>query len=224
MPSDREASPRDRTVADSHRFRWRGAVGVAILVPAFLVTAFSAPRLALGSPVDFALNGLGWMAFVAGAGVRFWATLFIGGYKDRVLVTDGPYSLCRNPLYLGSFLLNLSAALFLKSVVFLGALGAVTAIYLITTIPAEEEFLRARHGADFDRYCREVPRLWPAFRRYRTADRIEVNVHTLWLECARASRWVWMPFLALAVWYLRSQPWWPHFIASLIPKGSRLAV
>jgi len=30
---------------------------------------------------------------------RLWCALYIAGYKDGVLVTEGPYSLCRNPLY-----------------------------------------------------------------------------------------------------------------------------
>ena len=35
---------------------------------------------------------------------RLWCSLYISGYKDRELITTGPYSLSRNPLYFFSFL------------------------------------------------------------------------------------------------------------------------
>ncbi len=38
------------------------------------------------------------MLFLAGAAFRFWATLYLGGRKDAVVVDTGPYSLCRHPL------------------------------------------------------------------------------------------------------------------------------
>ena len=205
------AGPVARTVAQSHRFRWRGVVGALVLTPAFLVTLFSTPIVTAGSWLDALANVLGWASFVAGAAMRFWATLFIGGRKDKVLMTDGPYSICRNPLYLASLLLMAAAGLWLKSLVFVAALAAVAAVYLSTTVPAEEKYLRARHGEAFDRYGARVSRMVPSLREFRTPERIEVNIHTLRLECSRASRWMWLPLIALGVSHLRSQPWWPHF-------------
>jgi protein-S-isoprenylcysteine O-methyltransferase Ste14 len=51
----------------------------------------------------------GWCLW-PGATLRLWSTLYIGGRKRVVLVSDGPYSLCRNPLYVGTFLIALSNA------------------------------------------------------------------------------------------------------------------
>jgi protein-S-isoprenylcysteine O-methyltransferase Ste14 len=34
---------------------------------------------------------------------RLWCALYIAGYKDSDLITSGPYSITRNPLYFFSF-------------------------------------------------------------------------------------------------------------------------
>lgn len=206
-----QTAPVARTVAESARFRWRGAVGVVVLVPAFLVTLFSTPAAPAWSWMGVLLGVAGWAAFVAGAAMRFWATLYIGGRKERDLVTEGPYSLCRNPLYVGSLLLMVAAGLLMKSLVFVVAVAAVALVYLITTVPAEEQYLRATHGDAFDRYAARVPRIVPSLAAFHTPERIEVNVRTLGLECARASRWIWLPVVALAVAWLRQHPDWPTF-------------
>ncbi|TFH42699.1 MAG: isoprenylcysteine carboxylmethyltransferase family protein, partial [ANME-2 cluster archaeon] len=35
---------------------------------------------------------------------RLWCSLYIAGYKTDKLITEGPYSMCRNPLYFFSLL------------------------------------------------------------------------------------------------------------------------
>lgn len=206
-----ETVPVARTVAESARFRWRGAAGAVVLVPAFLATLLSTPALPPWPWVVASLNAAGWAAFAAGAALRFWATLYIGGRKERDLMTEGPYSICRNPLYLGSLLLMLGVGLLMKSLVFTAAVGVVAAVYLSTTVPVEEEYLRATHGQAFDRYAASVPRIVPSLAAFHTPPTIEVTVRTLGLECARASRWIWLPAVALGVAWLRRQPDWPTF-------------
>lgn len=203
-----------RWIADRRRFAWRGAVGVVLLTPAALVTILADPLVRYGSWLNIAIDALAWVAFVAGAGLRFWATLYIGARKSDEVVSEGPYSLCRHPLYLGSVLLVLSGALFLKSVVFAGAMAVLATVYLMWTVPAEEEFLEARLGEPYREYRQRVNRLWPSFRHFRVAPRFVVDVHSLYLECARASRWVWLPVLGEIIGYLRAFPWWPRLFTA----------
>src|SRR5688572_23188770 len=135
-----------RSVVHRRRFKWRGAVGVVLLTPAAVVTILASPRVMPDSWLDVGIDALAWMAFIAGAGLRFWSTLYIGGRKSDFVVQEGPYSICRHPLYLGSVLLVLSGALFLKSLVFAGALALLATAYFMFTVPAEEEYLLARLG------------------------------------------------------------------------------
>lgn len=74
------------------------------------------------------------------------------------LVTGGMFAHCRNPLYVGNLLIL--AGLFVihnhPLVYLLGGLFYLSAYYAI--VAAEEDYLRNKFGAEFDAYCREVPR------------------------------------------------------------------
>ena len=188
---------------------------MCILAPAAVVTSLSEPLVTAGSHLDFACDALAWIAFLCGAGLRFWATLFVGGRKNEVVVTDGPYSICRHPLYLGSILLGLSGALFLKSLLMAVAVAVLGTAYYVLTIPAEEEHLSATIGAPYRDYCERVDRLWPSLRRFQTPPRITIDIHALYLEAARASRWAWLPLLGAALSYARATSWWPQLFTAL---------
>lgn len=203
------------SVVVRRRFRWRGAIGVCVLAPAAVVAMLSEPLVPAHAALDLAGNALAWTAFLCGAGLRFWATLFVGGRKNEVVVTDGPYSLCRHPLYLGSILLGLSGALFLKSPVMVAAVAALAAAYGLLTIPAEEAHLIGTLGAPYRDYCRRVNRLWPSFRRFETPPRLTIDVHALYLEAARSARWIWLPLLGEALNHARATTWWPRLFDSL---------
>lgn len=172
---------------------------------------FSPPLVGEGSWAAFGWDACGWMAFLGGAILRFWATLYIGGRKTHTLACDGPYSVTRNPLYLGTFLLWLSGALFFKSVSLLVGVVAGILFYALATVPHEEQVLRQSLGAAYGEYCRRVPRFWPRWSLFQTPAAIEVNIVGLRMECGRASRWLWLPVVALLVAHLRATAGWPHW-------------
>jgi len=105
-------------------------------------------------------------AFVlAGLAVRAWAAGVLA--KDRELAVSGPYAFTRNPLYLGSLLLGMGAAVAggrpLFGVVFLGyfalAYGAVMA--------HEQAGLEVRFRDGYRDYRDSVPGFLPRFSPYR---------------------------------------------------------
>jgi protein-S-isoprenylcysteine O-methyltransferase Ste14 len=204
-----------RAAAHHRRFRWRGGIGTAILVPAALMTLFSHPVLPSGSWWHIGLRSAAWVVFLAGACLRFWGTLYLGGHKEDTLVVVGPYSIVRHPLYVGSLLIGLAAGLFLESIIFELAVVVVAMTYASATVPVEEGVLRARHGEAFEAYAARVGRFWPDWSGFHTPARITVDVHSLRLECSRASRWGWIPLIGTAVTFLRGQPWWPHLFRAI---------
>jgi protein-S-isoprenylcysteine O-methyltransferase Ste14 len=190
--------------------RSRGWIGIVLLTPFCIAVLFSNPHSLEGSWMDFVFDQVAWFMFFAGAALRWWSTLYIGGRKTSDLICEGPYSLCRNPLYLGTFLMVLSMAVFLESLTLGVGLALAAWIYLSTTVPVEEHRLRDRFGPKFDEYCSRVPRLIPRFGGFRSAETIEVRLNGLFSEGIRTARWIWIPLLCLLVVQLRSQSTWPH--------------
>jgi protein-S-isoprenylcysteine O-methyltransferase Ste14 len=80
---------------------------------------------------------------------------------DHELVTTGPYSVVRNPIYLGLFGLMVGVGLALSQ---WWALAAAIVTFLIGNhirIRAEESLLRSTFGTRFDEYAARVPAFLP---------------------------------------------------------------
>lgn len=191
-------------------FCQRGSLGTAVVVPLTAYVVCSAPMISEGSPAAIALNGLGWLAFAGGAALRLWATLYIGGRRGRTVVDQGPYSLCRHPLYLGSLLMLVGAGCFLKSATFLAGTVVPLLIYLWGSIPDEESVLERRVGRSYADYRRRVRLMLPTPSQFSTPDVIPISLHALRIEVTRLAGWLSIPLIAGWVAALRVQEWWPH--------------
>ncbi|MGA6927599.1 MAG: isoprenylcysteine carboxylmethyltransferase family protein [Desulfosarcina sp.] len=92
---------------------------------------------------------------------RLWCSLYIAGYKTDTLITQGPYSVCRNPLYffslIGAVGVGLATETILIPVVILIAFGA----YYPFVIKSEEALLLKLHESAFETYMQTVPRFFP---------------------------------------------------------------
>src|SRR5579885_1454332 len=181
-PAQKPVRP-DRPVS----FRLRGAAGgIAILAATLAVLVSVDPFPRTGGWNDIAWDGAAWLMFVAGATFRFWATLYVGGRKEYMLVDKGPYSLCRHPLYLGTFLIWMSAAVFLRSFVFSAGVLAAILFYAWGTIRAEERRLTQILGAAYENYCRCTPRFVPRLSSWKNEETFVVDTKALATEWRRA--------------------------------------
>jgi protein-S-isoprenylcysteine O-methyltransferase Ste14 len=81
----------------------------------------------------------------------------------RKLVTTGLFSRVRNPIMVAELLVIWAVALSLSSLgVFLYAVAICIAAHL-AVVHVEEPELRQRFGAQYEEYCRSVPRWFPRF-------------------------------------------------------------
>jgi protein-S-isoprenylcysteine O-methyltransferase Ste14 len=112
--------------------------------------------------------------FIAVAG-RGWSLFYIGGRKNSELVTTGPYSVSRNPLYFFSLIgiagVGAQTGSLLSMVIF------VLAAYLAfdMAMRGEEAYLGSRYGNGFEEYRAVVPRLWPDFSLWRECDDVPLR-------------------------------------------------
>ena len=106
---------------------------------------------------------------------RMLCTLYIGGRKIEALVTDGPYSVVRNPLYSLSIVGAVGVGAQLGSFTLAIVTGTVAWLVFLLVILKEEQVLSARFGATYEAYRARVPRLFPDFSLWRDIDKLEVN-------------------------------------------------
>lgn len=148
-------------------FRTRNLLFPLVVLPVGLL---SRPRLCLGSRrADLVLDLVGLFIAFAGEALRY-AVIGLeyierGGRAGRIhassLVSGGLFAYSRNPLYLGNLLMILGLALVHGGV---GMYAIVLPFFLLaysSIVAAEEEYLGARFGAEYQAYRLRVPRFWP---------------------------------------------------------------
>ena len=99
---------------------------------------------------------------ILGESIRIWASGYI--HKNQELTMAGPYSLSRNPLYIGSFILGTGFIIAMR--VFWLAIIFVVFFFLIYwfTVRWEEEKLRRLFPDQWPAYWSRVPRAFPVLR------------------------------------------------------------
>ena len=106
---------------------------------------------------------------------RLWCSLYIAGYKEGTLITVGPYSVSRNPLYFFSLVGVLGVGFATETFAFAALFTALFALFYPSVIRAEEQRLSALYGAAFDTYRGRVPRFWPRWALLTEPDEYAVR-------------------------------------------------
>ncbi|MBN2398962.1 MAG: isoprenylcysteine carboxylmethyltransferase family protein [Candidatus Aminicenantes bacterium] len=110
----------------------------------------------------------GFLLMMAGMFFRGWSSGYID--KDRELATQGPYSLTRNPLYFGSFILGLGIAVAGNNII----TYLIFAVYYFTfftfLIAIERKRMRKRFGSKYEAWARESNLFIPKIKRIGKSD------------------------------------------------------
>jgi len=141
--------------------------------------------------------------------IGLWLRAFAAGYlhKQEVLTVTGPYAFTRNPLYLGSAILTIGAAIASRSWISAVILLVYFALFYSVVMRREEKELHLRHGAAFEEYARAVPlfipRLTAAKAPQASAGSFTLAQYKKNHEWQAAVGYLFLLAVLLLIWYLR---------------------
>lgn len=121
------------------------------------------------------LYPLGLVIVAVAASGRAWCSFYLSGRKDSVLTIDGPYSLCRNPLYFFSGLGAIGVGLCTEILVYPVLILAIFAIYYPGIIRREEVRLGEIFGEAYIQYRLRTPAFFPSFKSFIEPQRWNAN-------------------------------------------------
>lgn len=160
-------------------FRWRSYLPL-LAIPLFIIGLRQAKLLEciLGDRVSdyweavaitVSFSGLAMRCFTVGYAPRGTSGRNTKSQLAETLNTTGMYSIVRNPLYLGNFIIVFGITLFIQ--VWWLALIVLVGFWLYyeRIIFAEEEFLRSKFGALFVEWADQTPMILPDFKKWKKA-------------------------------------------------------
>lgn len=123
---------------------------------------------------------------------RIWCALYISGYKDRILIQSGPYSICRHPLYFFSLLGGLGIGLATKTftipvIILLGFI-----LFYPLLMDHEEKSLNKIFGKEFQSYFQRTPKFFPKFSLFNTPEECNVGIKVFTRALIRSFFFIWM--------------------------------
>lgn len=176
----------------SHRIAWSRALVLGVIL---FVLFTSPPALSPAWLVELS-EMLGFFLLAFACLWRIWCALFIAGSKNGELSTRGPYSVVRNPLYVGNFLGVLGFGLAVEQPLIAIALGLTFALFYPSVVAQEEKRLEVLFGEPYRAYCAAVPRWLPDWSLYREPATVVVSPRRMRGAILDAMWFLW----AFALW------------------------
>lgn len=161
-------------------FKWRSYIPLLFIAPLFLAMRESSHLEELfGEREEDIWVLASFLLSLCGIAIRCFTVGFVpGGTSGRNtqsqrathLNTTGMYSVVRNPLYLGNFIIILGVLMSMMVwwLVLIGALGFF--IYMERVIMAEESFLEQTYGDEYNTWRAQTPVIIPKISLWRAPN------------------------------------------------------
>jgi protein-S-isoprenylcysteine O-methyltransferase Ste14 len=164
--------------------------GFAVILLIIIILSSSAwERISCVSNLFFLIGCI--LVGIASLG-RLWCSLYIGGYKNTVLVTTGPYSISRNPLYFFSMIGGAGVGLATETLLIPCVIVILFLVYYPSVIMSEERRLLSLHGERFEAYRRSTPAFFPKLSLLQEPETYMVNPRVFKRNIFRALWFIWL--------------------------------
>lgn len=157
----------------------RRMVLAALIIAMFAALLFGQSTFPPETTVHEVLEMAGLLMIFLGIVGRLWCTLYIGGRKSGEIVTGGPYSMTRNPLYVFSTLAAAGVGAQMGSIVATIGFAALCALAFHIVILREERHLDSLFGPEYQAYVARVPRFFPNISLYQEGNTGSFNPRIL---------------------------------------------
>ncbi len=132
---------------------------------------------------------------------RVYSTAFLGGHKNANLITYGPFSITRNPLYFFSFIGACGIALMSNHIVLLVLIPTLFCLVFFAVIKREETFLIEEFGDAYKAYLQTTPRFFPKLSLYNAPESVPMVPRFLLKSLKDAALWfLALPFFEFVEW------------------------
>lgn len=161
-------------------FKWRSYLPL-LLVPLFVIALKNSEFVEriFGDDIGDFWESIAVIISFLGLTIRCFTVGYVSrGTSGRntqsqvaeMLNTTGMYSISRNPLYLGNFVIMLGITLFIQVWWFALITWIGFWLYYERIIFTEEEFLRRKFGSEFTAWAQKTPMVFPCLKNWRKPD------------------------------------------------------
>lgn len=172
--------------------RRRIAVSRVFSVLVLLLALFTAGSFRNDSLTDTLLEMSGLFLLTICSMGRLWALLYISGHKKIELITEGPYSMVRHPLYVFSLIGAIGIGLASENILVLAVLIIFYLLYYPLTILVEEAKLTDKFGWEYLDYIKSTPRFLPKLSLYKSPPPVMVNTDIFLKSIAIGMWFIWI--------------------------------
>ncbi|OGV62553.1 MAG: hypothetical protein A2498_15710 [Lentisphaerae bacterium RIFOXYC12_FULL_60_16] len=179
-----------RTQYRNNRFRKYRIGFTKLLGFVLLLALILAKRGTVGLVTDM-LYFIGVILVAIGTLGRLWCSLYIAGRKTTELVTVGPYSVSRHPLYFFSFVGALGVGLATETVTIPILFLIFGLLYYPSILRIEESLLIGQYGDAYLRYKQRTPGFLPRWSILVEPATYEVNPRVFLKHVFSALWFIW---------------------------------
>jgi protein-S-isoprenylcysteine O-methyltransferase Ste14 len=155
---------------------WRSLGGIFLQGCAYALVSFQPPRAEFLPPLPNSMRVLGPLVSVCAIGLAIGSVWFIAAavrtlgkqwaiaarlVEGHKLITEGPYSVVRNPIYTGMLGMLIATGLAMEHWMALIIAIPLFMAGLIIRVRSEEKLLRSAFGQEFEEYAKRVPAVIP---------------------------------------------------------------